>query len=1093
MAKNGYEEAIRLVLETDGKEGIDQLRAALARLGDSSEGSASQASALASELEKLANTSTNIRNYTRLKATLTDTGNSLDKAKVRLRELNAEMSASETPSRRLAQATERAAKQVDRLSKLQNRQQAELTRTTNALAKAGVDTENLGQAYSDLQGEFARLGRSADGASGSLRKVGGETGGLSLSARKSAAAITSIAGGLVAVSGAAVTAAAALAAVAAAGTGAFFAGAIKSATTLEDALMEVRAVSGATAEEMVALKAAAESGAGATRFTALEAAKGLGELARATGSARTAIESLPAALNLAQAAGLDVGEAAQFITTTLTQFGLGADQASRVADVLAQAANATTTDVKQLGEALSYTAPLAKQLGMDTEDTVAVLGALADQGFRGERAGTALRNVLSELLDPSSQFAKAVRDLGIDSTDFATVIEQLAKSGDRGREALQLLDAAARPAILSLVNTGGAGLRQLEGDLRDAGGAAAETAKVMAESTSASADALQKQFDRARRALVEPILEPLRKELLSLSLELEQFAQSPEFEEIKAALSELFIESAKAARALLQEIDFKALAEDVRAFVTDASEVMSEFRENVGLVASTVETMGNAFSVWYNSFQTQLFASAAVLSKFVQLILQAANVVSLIPRKLQELATGADPVGAQLAEAIGGMGAVFDEFGTRALKNLGETQDALLDLVGANQSAKDSAQGLGAVADASGKAAEAAGAHAAATRDATGALDAQGKAATATAEATTAAADKAAEDAARLKNAFADLGIQSQESLERAAESARRNFELIRKAVAAGTATAADARRAFAVYAQAARAAVADSNDSARQRVEAELSVMDAIVNGSRALDDMGERGAVAGASVAGGAQAAKVALDDLAASAASASGAVGSVGSSTAGASGEMKKGEKAAQGMAFSIGQVGDAFHETWMQMSRSMQAGSSPLLALAELLKRLNADRKALKAYSDELDSVAKSYDELAERREELQNKYSFAGKDEIEAVLQKEKAIDDARKARAEAYRQEQEQQRQRDEARLQVAEDLAGVAQDTALATKADKGKEDPRVTVDFVLPSTTQTNSMTKLFNDAAELLVKLATPKIIQAIQRSKVVSNRR
>lgn len=1093
MARNGYEEAIRLVLETEGKEGVEQLRAALARLGDSSESSASQASALAGELEKLANTSTNIRNYTRLKATLTDTANSLDKAKLRLRELNAEMSASETPSRRLAQATERAAKQVDRLSKLQNRQQAELTRTTNALAKAGVDTENLGQAYGDLQGEFARLGRSADGASGSLRRVGGETGGLSLSARKSAAAITSIAGGLVAVSGAAVTAAAALAAVATAGAGAFFAGAIRSATTLEDALMEVRAVSGATAEEMVALKAAAESGANTTRFTSLEAAQGLGELARATGSARAAIESLPAALNLAQAAGLNVGEAAQFITTTLTQFGLSADQASRVADVLAQAANATTTDVKQLGDALSYTAPLAKQLGMDTEDTVAVLGALADQGFRGERAGTALRNVFSELLEPSSQFAKALRDLGIDSNDFATVIERLGQSGERGREALQLLDAAARPAILSLVNTGGAGLQQLEADLRNAGGAAAETARVMAESTSASADALQKQFDRARRALVEPILEPLRKELLALSLELEQFAQSPEFGEIKTALSELFIESAQAARALLQEIDFKALANDVRNFVTDATQVMSDFRENVGLVADTVEVMGDAFSVWYNSFQTQLFASAAVLSKFVQLILQAANAVTLIPRKLMELATGADPIGAQLNEAIGGMGAVFDEFGARALKNLSETEEALLDLAGANQIAKNSSQGLGAVVDASGKAAETAAAHAAATWDVTGALDAQGKAATATAEATTAAADKAAKDALALKNAFADLGLQSQENLERAAESAKRNFELIRKAVAAGTATAADARRAFAAYAQAARAATADTNDAARQRVDAELSVLDAIINGSRALDEMGERGAVAGASVAGGAQAAKVALDDLAAAASNASGGVGAVGSSTSGATGQMKEGKKAAQGMAFSVGQVGDAFWDTWRRMTQTMGADSSPLLKLAELLKMLNADRKALKAYSDELDTAARAYDELADRREELQQKYAFAGKDEVEAVLQKEKAIDDARKARAEAYRQEQDQQRQRDEARLQVAEDLANTAKETAVVTKADGSREESRVTVDFNLPSVTQANSMTKLFNDAAELLVKLATPKIIQAIQRSKVMSNRR
>src|SRR5690606_16751825 len=123
--------------------------------------------------------------------------------------------------------------------------------------------------------------------------------------------------------------------------------------------------------------------------------------------------ALTPTLDLAQGAGVGLAQAVEITTTTLTQFGLEAAEAQRVADVLAQSANSSQSSVQGWGNSLSYVAPLANQLGMNLEETTAILSALADEGFRGERAGTALRNVFSQLLDPGSKFREELEKLGI--------------------------------------------------------------------------------------------------------------------------------------------------------------------------------------------------------------------------------------------------------------------------------------------------------------------------------------------------------------------------------------------------------------------------------------------------------------------------------------------------------------------------------------------------------------------------------------------------------------------------------------------------------------------------------------------------------
>lgn len=1033
--RNMYEEKIRLGVVTSGDEELSKLARTLATVGDSSEESATQAQQLVDELAKLASTSNDIKQFTKLKASVAETGEALVKAKERLAALGAEADQAERPTAKLQAALKRAAGEVENLSKQQNRQQVALQRTSGSLRAAGVDTDKLGDAYQRLEDEFREFGQRAGTAADAMRRTAkdgksaaGGVESLGKAAAVSKKSLAAIAAQLMIVSGAATAAIKGLAAISGA---TLFTGAIRSATTLEDALAQVQAVSGASADEMERLKAAAEAGGASTRFSALEAAQGLGELARATGSAQTAIAALPATLNLAQAAGLGVSESAQLITTTLTQYGLAADQAARVSDVLADAANSTTADVQGLGNALSYAAPLANQLGLDVEKTTAIVGALADEGFRGERAGTALRNVFSEMLDPASEFGKALRELGIESTDFVEVIDQLASKGQRGRDALLKLDAAARPAIMALVNRGGAGLRQLDEDLRNVAGAAEETALQMGDTLGGAFEAIGESFDQTRRSLVEPLLEPLKNELLVLAGELEKFAASPEFAEIKVALTSLFAEGAEAARDLIEEVDYAELAKRIKSAIGDASATLTEFKENLGEIVATVVAVGRGFELAFNTVQAAVLLLASAVSKVVSLMVQLADGLTGPQQRLLQF-FGLLPQGTSaLQEFAGGMGAVSEEFAGRFAKNAHEAVDAAQRLAGAGAAAGEAtAAALTHATDASGGAVEALVSVTDAANDSAEALTGQAAAVDASAAATEAAATSMEADGARLKQAFADMGITAQVDLNRAAEAAKSNFHLIRQAVNEGRATADDARRAFAAYASAARAAVADSDESTRARVEAELQVTAAVLGVGDALDSMASRGVAAGQQVASGANVAREALERLAGAGADAGdGAdradkgIQRVGKGSGTAGDKVK-------GMSVELTGLTDELAKAYVGMNRYATDAGMFARNISLVSAAWREQEAAVSRLNEGLDEQLARLDPLAERLEDLKGQYPFVEEAKLRATAEKQQRLED------EATRRRDEAQQLRDEA--QAAREQASQAAGVGAGEREDR-------------------------------------------------------
>ena len=913
------------------------------------------------------------------------------------------------------------------LAKLQDGLTAEVASATAAIEKQAKAVQSDAQATAALKQrlqdgdeafrKFAQAGTAsaealkryregAASAADSTKSAASGVGKLDHAAKASSVSLASIASRLTVVSTAAVGAVKALAAISGA---ALFTGAIQSAATLEEALSQVQAVSGASAAEMMKLKEAAEAGGAATKFSTLEAAQGLGELARATGDAGTAIAALPATLALAQAAGIGVAEAATLMTTTLTQFGLDADQAGRVADVMAKEVNSTTDSMTGLGNALSYAAPLAKQLGLDIEDTAAIIGVMADEGFRGERAGTALRNVFTEMSDPASKFAKALRGLGIDTTDFAEVITRLAASGDKGKAALLELDAAARPAILALVDKGGAKLAELEASLRSASGEAVRTAEVMGDNLSGSLESMKDSFDRTRRSLVEPLLEPLKDELQALAGEIEAFAASPEFETIKTELKELFVESAAAARALIAEIDFEKVAENIRAFTESSGESISDLTDNIGEIVQVVDVVGNAFLLTFNAAQTAILGLASAISEFISLAAKLNAGMTGPNRAVLEFLGVIEEGQGDLTEFAEGMGAVADEFAGRFANNAMEAEAAMAALgeavAGSTGKAKVGAADLAA---AGSKAATASREMGEAGKEGAQGLDAQAKGSAAAAAATQKAAAEMESGASRVKKAFEDLGIVSQQSLNESAESARRNFELIQDAVRSGEASAEDARRAFAAYAAAARAAVAESDENAKARVEAELRVLAAISGNTDEFNKL--RKASDGLGDSDGPDKLRNKLNGLDGAASGAASSVGKAAEATGKANEKTKEGTGLMKGYALSWDGMNDAASKALISLNKYLVNGLTGTHSreykmrveglTAEMQRQLDVVRK-LTAAANEQNAV---YDENEQKLIALRRQYQWLADEELQALIDAEERLAENRKRADEEARQ-----------------------------------------------------------------------------------------
>ena len=189
--------------------------------------------------------------------------------------------------------------------------------------------------------------------------------------------------------------------------------------SFEQEMAKVAAISGADAEAVDKLNAKAKEMGETTVFSASEAASAFEYMAMAGWDTEDMLSGIEGVMSLAAASGEDLATTSDIVTDALTAMGYSAGDAGKLADVMAAASSNANTNVSLMGSTFKYAAPLIGAMGYSMEDAAVAIGLMANAGIKGEKSGTALRTILTNLSAPTDRVQKAMDRLGISLTDEA--------------------------------------------------------------------------------------------------------------------------------------------------------------------------------------------------------------------------------------------------------------------------------------------------------------------------------------------------------------------------------------------------------------------------------------------------------------------------------------------------------------------------------------------------------------------------------------------------------------------------------------------------------------------------------------------------
>lgn len=204
---------------------------------------------------------------------------------------------------------------------------------------------------------------------------------------------------------------------------------VGSIVEFEFANSRLAAILGTTSDNIKELTADAKRLGAMTKYTASEATELQIELAKLGFTRKEVLQATESVLRFAQATGAELGEAAALSGAALRMFDADTRETERYVSAMAVATTKSALSFNYLATALPIVGPVAKSFNFTIEDTLALLGKLADAGFDASMSATATRNILLNLADGSGKLALA---LGKPVKTLPDLVDGLKTLRDRG-------------------------------------------------------------------------------------------------------------------------------------------------------------------------------------------------------------------------------------------------------------------------------------------------------------------------------------------------------------------------------------------------------------------------------------------------------------------------------------------------------------------------------------------------------------------------------------------------------------------------------------------------------------------------------------
>jgi TP901 family phage tail tape measure protein len=231
--------------------------------------------------------------------------------------------------------------------------------------------------------------------------------------------------------------------------------AFNSMVEFEKSMKQVEAITGATSTQMERLEDSAKNLGATTEFTASQVALLQKELGKLGFTAQEILSATGAIVDLATATGEDLTESARIAAATLRAFNMDANETERITSVMAGSFVRSGLNLQSFGQSMKFVAPVANQLNIDVETTTVLMSKLADAGLRGTQAGTSLRNIFSDLADPTSKLAQRLGFTVNNSEELTMAFRKLSDEGINFADVTGLVDLTARQQFAIFVKQAG--------------------------------------------------------------------------------------------------------------------------------------------------------------------------------------------------------------------------------------------------------------------------------------------------------------------------------------------------------------------------------------------------------------------------------------------------------------------------------------------------------------------------------------------------------------------------------------------------------------------------------------------------------------
>ena len=309
-------------------------------------------------------------------------------------------------------------------------------------------------------------------------------------------------------------------------------GAVEAGKSFDASMSKVASLMGdkLKGDDFNRLAVAAKDAGATTQFSATQAADALQYMALAGWDAEKSVDTLPAILNLAAAADMDLAKASDTVTDYLSAFSNSLDGAGKEAlsaaemvDIMAFAQANSNTSADQLADAWRNCAANLNAAGQDVQTTTSFLEAMANQGLKGSEAGTAMaammRDITAKMEDGCISIGEtsvAVKDAEGNFRDLTDIMKDVeaATNGmgeaERAAALSKTFTADSQRGVNLLLNEGMSKVEGYEEALRNCEGAAEKAAATMNDNLAGDLKTLGSAWEAVQISISEKVEPALR-------------------------------------------------------------------------------------------------------------------------------------------------------------------------------------------------------------------------------------------------------------------------------------------------------------------------------------------------------------------------------------------------------------------------------------------------------------------------------------------------------------------------------------------------------------------------------------------------------